>query len=151
MKKLGYACCLVSLAAFGGACSDRVNEYPVPREVRLTDSRAAELASAIEQYEACRLASDQRKLFFVQQRFRLFSENNANAAADTALFYVGRIYYDVGDDHNARITFLRHKRDFPRSSFRDEISGFEADMDARLDRYRAWLEESRGSGSSTAP
>lgn len=126
-----------------GACSSRVNEYPVPRRVDLGASRAEETARLIEEYDKCAVGIDRRRLFFVQQQFRLFTEENDGDQADTALFYVGRIYYDAGDDYNTRLTFRRHKRAFPRSHFRPWIEEMEQEMDDRLRAYREWLEATR--------
>lgn len=146
---------LLGVAAAAGiaglaSCSSRINEYPVARRVDLGETRDVQMAALIDEYEKCVVGNDRRQLFFIQQKFRLFSEDNTGDMADTALFYVGRIYYDAGDDYSARFSFRRHKRAFPRSGFRPWIEEIEQEMDERLQAYREWLEATRAGSAVTS-
>lgn len=103
------------------------------------------LRESVKQYEAARTDLDQRSMLVVQNRFRsLMDRHSANKIGEEALFYVGRIYYDMRDYHDARTVFLKHKEAYPRSSFRETIERLEAEMDKDHERYKEWLKQNRG-------
>lgn len=131
-------------AAFAACRGSEINEYPVPRPLLGGADDEADLKRALEDYERAVAAHDLRGLFFVQGRLRLLAEKTGGTdAGDTALFYIGKIYYDAGDDYDARLAFLKHRRAYPDSPWRETIAELTAEMDARAVRYRNWLEESR--------
>jgi TolA-binding protein len=106
------------------------------------------LRDAVKEYESSRADIEQRSLTVVQGKFRALTDKHSHdRIGDEALFYIGRIYYDIRDYHDARLTFLRHRESFPDSEFAGTIALLEKEMDRDSERYRAWLEESRAASS----
>lgn len=106
------------------------------------------LRAAVKQYEASRADMEQRTLLIAQNKFRDLTDRHSNdRIGDEALYYIGRIYYDMRDYHDARLTFIRHKEYFRNSEFASTIAQIEKEMDADTERYHQWLEESRAASS----
>lgn len=141
-KRIGGA---ILLAAAVAACTaSRINDYPVPRDLFGEADLELELSKELDSYRRAVAANDLRELFLVQGRLRLLAERaGGTPVGDSAVFYIGKIYYDVQDDYDARLTFLRHRRHYPDSPWRDEVDALVAEMDRRTNAYREWLEETR--------
>jgi TolA-binding protein len=106
------------------------------------------LRDAVKEYESSRADIEQRSLVVVQGKFRALTDKHSHdRIGDEALYYIGRIYYDMRDYHDARITFIRHREFFPDSDFAGTITLLEKEMDRDSERYRQWLEESRAASS----
>ncbi len=142
----GFFCAALLFLA---ACQPlmRTAENPAVPESGLPDWSV--LRATVAEYESCRADADQRSLMIVQNKFRDLNEKNSrNRIGDEALFYVGRVYYDIRDYHDARVTFLRHRDFFPSSEFGPTIAKLEEEMNRDTARYREWLDRTRTTQTS---
>lgn len=104
----------------------------------------AKLRLQVREYEATRADADGRSLLVAQSQLQSLVDGHSNdRIGDEALYYVGRIYYDIRDYHDARMTFVRHNDMFPRSQFIPTIQALENEMAKSDAEYRSWLEASR--------
>lgn len=145
MKRWTMVAGLVAVALSLGACTAHQKDDPnaIP-EMKLADWKL--LRETVQEYEATRVDPDQKNLLFVQQRFRaLMADHSNNRIGEEALYFVGRIYYDMRAYHDARVTFTRHREFYQNSEFAPAIAKLTEEMDRDQARYRAWLEESRTS------
>lgn len=95
-------------------------------------------------YGKARGAVNNHNLLLVQSNFRVLTENHTgDRIGDEALYYVGRIYYDIRDYHDARRIFRAHRELYPSSPFGPTIDELEAEMKADTERYHEWLNKSR--------
>lgn len=108
------------------------------------------LRSLVTRYEGNRGGVHDQVFLTLQSDFSKIYENHANdRIGDEALYYYGRIAYDLRDYHTARVTFRKHREQFRQSEFTSTITLLEAEMDRSDAEYRRWLEESRAASSST--
>jgi TolA-binding protein len=145
MKRWMMMACLVLIALAMGACTTHLKDDPnaIP-EMKLADWKV--LRETVQEYEASRVDPDQKNLLFVQQTFRtLLTNHSNNRIGEEALYFVGRIFYDMRAYHDARVTFTRHREFYQNSEFAPAIAKLTEEMDRDQARYRAWLEESRAS------
>ncbi|MEK8023707.1 MAG: hypothetical protein AAB229_07860, partial [Candidatus Hydrogenedentota bacterium] len=95
-------------------------------------------------YEASRSEIEGRSAIVVQSKFRdLLGNHGSDRIGDEALYYVGRMYYDVRAYHDARVTFMRHREKFPDSEFAPTIQSLEQEMQRSDAEYKRWLDENR--------
>ncbi len=147
----GVAVLIVAIAALTGtACQGPLQTTALNRDVPETASPDwAKLRTLVERYNGSRGGLDERMSLAIQSDFTRLYDGHANdRIGDEALYYSGRISYDLRDYHTARTTFIKHKEQFRRSEFASTIVALEAEMDRNEVAYRRWLEESRGSSNS---
>ncbi|HBW46396.1 TPA: hypothetical protein DEF17_00490 [bacterium] len=118
------------------------NDIATIPEAKLADW--SKLRSLVKDYDACRADADQRNVLIIQNGFRELTERNSNnKIGDEALYYVGRIYYDIRDYHDARVTLIKHKEIYTDSEFSAAIVRLEAEMDKDAAAYQEWLDHTR--------
>lgn len=133
---------LAILVVASTACMMRQNEVNTIPEVKHRDW--AKLRANIKEYETVRTDPYHRSLLVVQSRLQALVDGHSNdRIGDEALYYVGRIYYDIRDYHDARVTFNRHRDFFPTSEFAPTIAALENEMARTDEEYQKWLEVSR--------
>lgn len=132
--------CQANLPVVGAASSD------IPEAASPDWQRLREL---VARYTGNRGGNDERMILTIQNDFlHLYENHGSDRIGDEALYYHGRISYDLRDYFQARSTFSRHKEQFRRSEFASTILALEAEMDRGDAEYRRWLEESRGASTS---
>lgn len=126
-----------------GACAaQRRSEPSALPEMKHADWNV--LRETVREYEATRVDPERKNLLFVQQKFRaLLTDHADNRIGEEALYYVGRIFYDMRAYHDARLAFNRHSEFYRDSDFAPAIARMMEEMDRDQERYRAWLDESR--------
>ena len=73
-------------------------------------------------------------------KFRgLTQAHSDDLIGEESLFYVGRIYYDMRDYHDARITFMRFRENYPESEFLPTIDLLDEEMKKDLGAYKTWV------------
>lgn len=109
----------------------------------------AKLRQYVTDYDNNRGGMENGATLVIQQNFLKIYDNHAHdRIGDEALFFFGRISYDLRDYHTARVTFTKHREQFRASEFTPTITALEAEMDRNEVEYRQWLENSRGSASN---
>jgi len=143
MFRISSRILLVVLVVVSTACMMRKSEQAttIP-EVKHRDW--ATLRTKIKEYETVRADPYQRSLLVIQSQLQALVDGHSNdRIGDEALYYVGRIYYDIRDYHDARVTFNRHRDFFPTSEFAPTIAALENEMARTDEEYQKWLEVSR--------
>jgi len=143
MKRWMMVAGLVAVALSLGACASHRQDDPnaIP-EMKLADWKI--LRETVREYEATRVDPDHKNLLNVQQKFRaLLTDHSNNRIGEEALYFVGRIFYDIRAYHDARVIFARHREFYQNSEFAPAIAKLMEEMDRDQARYRGWLEESR--------
>lgn len=141
---------LLAAALLVGAC-DRTMTQRDPNAIpEMASPDWKTLRGLVKQYESTRAEIEQRSVTVIQSKFSdLVSTHGSDRIGDEALYYVGRIYYDMRDYHDARVTFAHHKEIFTKSEFTPTILQLEAEMNKNKADYEAWLNQSRTTSSVT--
>lgn len=124
------------------ACNHNAKDDSQIPETRHPDWET--LQSTIVSYDQGRADETRRMTMAALNTFRYLSQNHSgDRIGEESLYYVGRIYYDIRDYHDARLAFYQFREAYPESEFLPTVANLEAEMDADTKKYNDWIDESR--------